>query len=166
MAIVWRDQMSIDGGIIDADHKCLIDIINDIDSIRIGPEMPTQVGAILARLSLYAQAHFQREERLQVAVTFTYGDAHHHHHLDLTRQLDAMRDEYEKIRSPHQTTVFRRSLIEFLRHWLLDHICQADMLMKPFVAEMRRHAEAMLPLDEAVRTDVSPAAGQHFARQP
>jgi hypothetical protein len=33
MAIVWRPQMAIDGGILDADHKCLIGLVNEVEAI-------------------------------------------------------------------------------------------------------------------------------------
>jgi hypothetical protein len=47
LAIIWRDQMSIDNGLIDNAHKCLINIVNDLDVIHADAGMPRQVTTIL-----------------------------------------------------------------------------------------------------------------------
>jgi hemerythrin len=85
MTIVWRKEMAIDGDVIDADHRCLIDIVNDVDGVRPGPAMPSELAVILMRLGAYARVHFQREERLQAAALFTDIDAHHRSHGALLR---------------------------------------------------------------------------------
>jgi hemerythrin len=64
MAITWRAQMSIDDGVIDDDHRCLIGLVNEADGITLGPAMPAELGVTLARLDAYTRIHFQREERL------------------------------------------------------------------------------------------------------
>jgi hemerythrin len=87
--------MSIDNGLIDNAHKCLINIVNDLDVIHADAGMPRQVTTILDRLNQYAQSHFQREERLQQAVGYKLSEAHHHRHRALTHELDAMRAEWE-----------------------------------------------------------------------
>ena len=157
MAIIWRDQMSIDNGLIDNDHKCLIAIVNDLDVIHPGAGMPKQVTAILRRLNHYAQSHFMREEQLQAAVGYTLADAHHHRHRALTHELDAMRVEWEIVRAPRDMIAFHRRLGEFLHHWLVDHILKDDLLMQPFAAELRHHSVGMTPLGEvdAPRADVA-----------
>jgi hemerythrin len=164
MAIVWRDQMSIDGGLVDEDHKCLIGIANDVEAVRPGSEMSRQVQGILVRLTIYAREHFEREERLQVAVAFPYMLAHHRDHIDLLRELETMGKEYEKALSVPQLAVFQSNLFEFLRHWLVDHICKADMLMRPFVAEMRLHAQGMVPLAKAVQARAAQLPQQQVGR--
>ena len=90
MAIMWRDEMSVDGGVIDDDHKCLIGLVNDVDLVKPGPEMKLQLQLILARLRAYAGVHFDREQRLQIASAFTYAQAHRARHRSLMRELDAM----------------------------------------------------------------------------
>lgn len=151
MAITWRQQMSIDEGVIDADHRCLIDLVNDVDAVMPGPAMPAELAVILARLHAYAGLHFEREERLQIQTAFTYQQAHHKRHASLLRDLDVMRVACEKAFSPQQLKEFHASLSDFLYHWLVDHIVKADVLMKPFVSEMKQNAPAMISLAEAVR---------------
>jgi len=145
--------MSIDKGQIDNDHKFLIGIINDVQLIQRGPNLPKLVLEILARLDVYASTHFEREERLQLAVVFPDADEHHQHHADLMSQLDIMRSEWASARAPHDMVAFHARLCDFLYHWLIDHILQHDLLMKPFVAEMRQHARE-ITLDAAVAAKV------------
>lgn len=150
MAIVWRDQMSVDRGIVDNDHKCLISLVNDVQVIRHGPNLPKQVAEILERVDIYARTHFDREEQLQSAVGFPGAEAHHQHHVDLTDALVAMRADWNIIRVPKAMMTFHRRLCDFLYHWLIDHILKEDLMMRPFVAEMRQHAKGFQTLDQAV----------------
>lgn len=151
MAIIWRDQMSIDGGLIDDDHRCLIGLVNGVDAVAPGSAAKADLILILTKLEIYARLHFEREERLQVAVAFTFQAAHHKRHNGLIRELRDMRSECDGIRDPQQLAVFHDRLRDFLYAWLVDHILKVDVLMKPFVAEMKKHAEAVSSLAEAVR---------------
>lgn len=150
MAIVWREEMSVDGGVIDADHKALIALVNEVDLIGPGAAMPAQLMAILGRLSSYARTHFDREQRLQLATGFTFAQAHEARHRTLLRELDTMCAECEH-GPPEQIEAFHARLRDFLHNWLCDHIIKADLLMKPFVPRMHRHALGAVGLAEAVR---------------
>jgi hemerythrin len=150
MAIVWREEMSVDGGVIDADHKALIALVNDVDLVGPGTAMPAQLMAILGRLGSYARTHFDREQRLQLATGFTFAQAHEARHRGLLRELDAMCAECES-GPPGQIEAFHARLRDFLHNWLVDHIIKADLLMKPFVPRMQRHAQDTVGLAEAVR---------------
>jgi len=150
MAIIWRDELVIDGGVIDDDHKCLIGLVNEVDLIGPGPTMAVELATILAQLRTYARIHFEREERLQIATAFPYAQAHRAGHRDLARELDAMRTEFETT-VPEQMGAFHGRLRDFLHHWLRDHIIGSDLLMKPFAAEMQRYSQATVALVEAVK---------------
>lgn len=156
MPITWRDEMSIDGGVIDNDHKSLIGLINDVEYIQAGPGLPKQVTVILTRLAAYAQAHFEREERLQSAVGYPLRDPHHFRHMALMHELDAMHAEWQIARAPKDMVAFHVRLCDFLRHWLMSHVIKDDLPMRPYVAEMRRHADGVGSLDEAVQAQAPP----------
>jgi hemerythrin len=160
---MWRDEMSVDDGVIDADHKCLIALVNDVDLVGPGPAMSAELTVILDRLSAYTRTHFDREERLQLATGFTYAQAHRARHRSLVRELDAMRAECET-EPPEQMVAFHARLRDFLFHWLRDHIVKADLLMKPFVPRIRRHAQAVVSLVEAVRSSEAEQAPEQVKR--
>ncbi len=93
MLIVWRDQMSVDGGLIDQDHRVLIGIINDFSATQPTPAAIPALQAILAKLDRYTQIHFEREEKLQRSIIYPFHDAHRRAHKDLIRQLSEVREE-------------------------------------------------------------------------
>ena len=140
MLIVWRDQMSVDGGIIDSDHKVLIGIINEFAAVEAtSPVVPTLKG-ILAKLDQYAKTHFEREERLQKSVSFPFHQAHVRAHEALIRQLSEVETQLNGATVATNTAEFaalHAKLADFLHHWLIDHIIGTDLRMKPFTKAMR-----------------------------
>ncbi|MEW6598956.1 MAG: hemerythrin family protein [Pseudomonadota bacterium] len=158
MAIIWRDEMSIDGGVIDEDHQTLIAIINEFFEIKEDLREFNELSKLLAKLHHYTEVHFGREEMLQRAAHYPYNDAHHHEHETLLRELAAVNaelDTYAPVEpgaavSPETLHAFHERVGLFLRHWLVDHIIKSDLRMKPFAAEMKGHAKTLKPLDQSV----------------
>jgi hemerythrin len=150
MAIVWRDQMAIDGGVIDDDHKCLIAIVNDFEAIVPGPGLERELETILDRLEAYGRLHFEREERLQAAASFPDAKAHARAHQDLLRRLIEMRAVGKAAQGRRQLAAYHDRLCAFLHHWLVDHIVTADLAMRPFVARIRAHTHDLGTLGRAV----------------
>ncbi|HXP73097.1 MAG TPA: bacteriohemerythrin [Stellaceae bacterium] len=140
MLIVWRDQMSVDGGVIDSDHKVLIGIINEFSAVEATASAVPMLKGVLAKLDQYAKTHFEREERLQKSVSFPFHQAHVRAHEGLIRQLSEVE---AKLNATAATTnaaelaALHTRLAEFLHHWLIDHIIGTDLRMKPFTKAMR-----------------------------
>jgi hemerythrin-like metal-binding protein len=122
-----------------------------VDEIKSGVAMQDGLSVILGRLSAYARLHFQREERLQISARFIYAKAHGLRHAGLLRELDGIRAECETEMDPVQLLAFRGRVSEFLHHWLVDHIIKTDVLMKPFVAEMRSAAAGVVSLAKTLQ---------------
>ena len=158
MALVWRDEMSIDGGVIDDDHKCLIELVNAVAALRPDQGMLTMLDVTIARLVTYAEVHFEREEKLQAAAAFIYAQAHRSRHRSIAREMAALLAECKTL-TRDALPQFHARLCDRLYDWLRDHILKADMMMKPFVAEMRRHGRLSESLSDAVRVRVEFAAG-------
>jgi len=143
MLIVWRDQMSVDGGLIDQDHRVLIGIINEFAATQPTAEALPALESVLAKLDRYTQIHFEREEKLQRAILYPFHEAHRHSHNDLIRQLSEVREELKTkaaTKSVEDLAAVHGRMGDFLHHWLVDHIIQADLRMKPYTAELRAHA--------------------------
>ena len=146
MLIAWRDQMSVDGGLIDEDHRVLIGIINDFASAEVTPSVIPLLAQILTKLDRYTKTHFEREEALQKAVNYPFHDAHRHAHKDLMRQLSDVRSELRAkaaARNASDIPAMHARLADFLHHWLIDHIIETDLRMKPYTKAMRTHADKM-----------------------
>ncbi|MDO8297442.1 MAG: hemerythrin family protein [Caulobacter sp.] len=160
MHIQWREEMTIDHGLIDNDHKYLISIMNEFCDSDPLEQSPDRLLNILSKLNTYTTIHFRREEALQRAVHYSFRDAHHHEHGDLLRALYSIHQGLFSLNAPvtedsEDTVVIpgapdpatpagrvvraHRKVAEFLRHWLIDHIIKSDLRMRPY-------AEAMLPI--------------------
>lgn len=172
MQIQWREEMAIDGGLIDGDHKHLISIMNEFCAASPTEDSRDRLLGILDRLNVYTTIHFRREEQLQRAVHYPYIDAHHHEHGDLLRELysihegltapvaappapDAAPDDGGAAAPPPPPTTDARSIVEahrmvaeFLHHWLIDHIIKSDLRMKPFAKRMAPMSQGMQPLKQ------------------
>jgi hemerythrin len=153
MALVWRDEMSIDGSVIDDDHKCLMVLVNEVAVLRPDQGMLVMLDVALARLVTYAEVHFEREESMQTAAAFIYAQAHRSRHRSIAREMAALLAECKTL-TRDELPRFHARLCDRLYDWLLDHILKADMMMKPLVAEMRRHARLSESLTGAVRVRV------------
>ena len=151
MTIQWREELSIDRGPIDQDHHTQIAIINSFETIEAGQKSAAKLAAVLAKLEQYGHAHFEREEKLQRMVGFPDAASHHQQHRILLHSLAGARAELAAVTSDEDLATFRAHMSGFLHDWLLDHIMQNDLLMKPFVRAMAPQAALIANLHAAVR---------------
>jgi hemerythrin-like metal-binding protein len=86
--------------------------------------------AELQRLHDYALLHFDREEKIAIAVGYEQTPGLHQSHQELMERLATVRSGFvtvEQSWSPELTKGFA----DFLRGWLIDHVIKEDLLMKP-----------------------------------
>jgi hemerythrin len=137
--------MAIDEGVIDEDHRHLIDIVNSFAERAERFGSVAEALELLLDLRFHAKAHFEREERLQLLAGCPFCAAHKKEHVDLVRRLDSIMRLAE-----HATLAdldeLSREVADLLHAWLVDHLLQSDLAMKPYVEEMRRHAGELPPL--------------------
>lgn len=150
MTIQWQDTMSIDGGVIDDDHRYLIGLVNELESVPPGAAMPSRVAAILARLEAYAHGHFEREEQLHSAVHAPAAEAHHFRHIALLCEVEANCNEWAMTRTPEETQQFYERLCAFMRHWVMDHIMKDDLLLISYIRAIRAQPDGIVPPDQPV----------------
>ena len=145
--IHWRSKMSVDGGVIDQDHKHLIEIINRFEKFAEHGLTREEGMEILFALRFYASTHFRREEGLQLRVNYSFYEAHKKEHEALISQLDML---IKKIsaddKTPIEAVAFRTSVL--LEHWLMDHVLHSDMKLRAYVEAIREHGAKLPPLDQ------------------
>ncbi len=142
MTIEWRRQMSVDGSVIDADHRHLIDIINRFENFVVDGLTADEALEILFALKFYAATHFKREERLQKLSLYPHDEAHAQQHEDLLGRLDGIISDLKEAGDRPLNEVAAETS-QLLREWLIHHVLESDLKMKPFVEAMRKEAEAM-----------------------
>lgn len=129
----WAEDMVIDHGPIDADHRQLIALVNRLHSATSQGEGRLVVGQILDELLAYTLEHFEREERLMASLKFPRFDEHREAHRRLLGSVQALLQAQADSRI---TTAARVSLL--LRDWLSLHIRREDRALRELLKARRR----------------------------
>jgi hemerythrin-like metal-binding protein len=153
MLIIWKDEFAIDGGIIDDDHKKIIEIINEIITAIRAQEHIGSVALALKALHEITTAHFFREESLQELSEFPDLSRHRTAHRKLLATLSHWVETVDKSVLCEDFSTQNDVLSEcktFLYRWILAHILADDMEMREYIEDMRRSGSALLSqkLDE------------------
>ena len=148
--IQWQDKFAIDNGIIDKDHRILFSLINRFNMNVPKFTSQRQVMPFMLSLKDYTQKHFEREEKLQKISGFAFCEDHMAKHTELITDLD---DLVIKVENANEDTinVLAAEIGQFLHNWLVSHVLDEDIGMKPYVERMREKADEMKPLRSPTR---------------
>ncbi len=135
MPIQWREAMRIGHPAIDADHQRLIEILNLFEESVANGSKPQVMGDILTGLLRYTEHHFEREEKVQKQVRYPFHDGHVQAHRELLKQVTAYRVRWDT-QDDVGKVAMTGELAAFLKGWLVNHILEQDLRMKPFVAPL------------------------------
>ena len=127
--IKWRDSLSVGVDSIDADHKKLLTIVNEMFEAVRDQKGSEHITIQVDKLIQYTQEHFVAEEAAMAKVHYPALDAHKRSHEKLIQEVAKFK---ERIDNSEEDTVI--PFYHFLRDWLLDHILEEDMKYKPFLA--------------------------------
>ncbi len=134
MPIQWRDQMSVGDAAIDEDHKKLLQLVNLYED-AIAKRNAFELKVAFQGLVEYAAGHFQREETLQERIGYPHCQSHHEEHQDLVERLNAFNGALA-VPGRHLEIAQASS---FLHDWIVEHLVQKDLKMKPFIEEAKKH---------------------------
>jgi len=137
---------------VDAQHRGLVDLINDFGALIMRKEgaRPADVVEMLDRLTLYAHQHFIEEEELMVAAHLDarYTESHREKHAKFIEEIGHLRGA---VRANNEGAA--RSLLDFLTHWLAYHILGSDHFMARQIAMIKAGASPQ----EAYAAQATPA---------
>ncbi|MEO5337291.1 MAG: bacteriohemerythrin [Magnetospirillum sp. WYHS-4] len=126
----WTEDLSVGIPAVDADHKVLIDLLNQIVKAKDGPEPISVIGTVLNVLGHYTDYHFTREELVQAAGGYPGLAAHHRIHESLKESVEQYRSRF--MADPASVDI--DDLYVFLKDWLVEHIMSEDKAFAPYVA--------------------------------
>ncbi|MGD0093757.1 MAG: bacteriohemerythrin [Planctomycetota bacterium] len=150
----WNESFVLGIPALDAQHKGLFDIANELDSAVYEGKEQTIVGQIIERLKEYCQYHFGTEERLMSENGYPGLHAHmlqHDHFTSTVAEFDAQNGAAAK-KVPLRIS-------SFLKEWMAEHIAIEDRKFVPFILRQppAKQAESKkMPLLVEVES-----AGQH-----
>jgi len=117
----WRSEYSLGHNAIDAQHKRLFELANDLHTAMTQGKGKGTLSETLDKLVAYTKTHFDNEESLMLAHHYPDYPAHKSAHDALTERVIQFQKEFEAGRVG--ITV---ELLQFLRDWLRTHIGETD----------------------------------------
>lgn len=135
----WADDMVIDGGPIDADHRVLVDLVNELHTATSQGQGRTVVESILHRVITSTQDHLRNEEQIMAQMGFPDLENHKIGHGHFMNELWAL----EKRMQAGSFTVAAQ-LSAVLRDWLSLHIRRNDKELLKFQRRQAREKSRAL----------------------
>ena len=129
MAIMsWLDSYSVNSSAIDAQHKKLFTLINNLHDAMSEGKGKEVLGSTLDSLVDYAKVHFADEERMLMKINYPELATQQAEHNAFVQKVFELQGQYRagKIALTLPT-------MEFLRDWLVNHILKVDKKYAPFV---------------------------------
>ena len=131
MPIQWRKEMSIDGGLLDDDHKYLFKLINEFEQIMDTFESEKILEA-LKKLQYYTVTHFAKEESFMRSVE-TSKEAYNEHvgkHIKLKEIVNNAITVFEKEITIDKQARIKDNILGLLQAWIVGHILKYDLPIK------------------------------------
>lgn len=129
----WADDMVIDEGPIDDDHKKLVDLVNELHtatSVGRGHEV---IEKVMTELISYTKEHLHREEQIMAALNFPNLERHRLGHKHFAEKLNKLQQQFE-----NGSITVASQLSSVLRDWLSLHIRRSDKEIKVFLHKNAR----------------------------
>lgn len=120
--MAWNDRLSIGVTVLDADHKKLIEMINELYDSIIAGFTKKDLRDVLHRLADYTQFHFAREEELFFRIAYPNAAIHKREHHSMAVWVTGMQSRIGEgsVAGPSLEVVV------YLKDWLFDHILNTD----------------------------------------
>ncbi len=117
----WESEFSTGIEIIDAQHKRIFQIINNLHEAILVENGPKILVFILDDLLEYAYYHFETEEPLLEKVDFSVVVSHKVIHVEIINKIVLIKEEL--LQGKKSLTL---ELVEDLRNWWFTHILEED----------------------------------------
>jgi hemerythrin len=124
----WSEIYSVRIGIVDTQHKNLVNILNELHQAMLGAQGKDKVGQVLLNLIKYSQVHFAMEEKLMQSHGYTDFPAHKAEHDQLASTVLEFQRKF--LSNEVGLTV---EMMDFLKDWLSKHILDSDKKYGPFL---------------------------------
>ena len=119
--ITWGPKLEVGIGIIDSQHKRLVDLINKLDEATKEGRAVETVGETLKGLIDYTHTHFTTEQELLKEHNYEDYKLHCREHRIFTDQIEIYRDRLDA-----GSLRISDDVMGYMRGWLLTHIGSSD----------------------------------------
>jgi hemerythrin-like metal-binding protein len=123
--ITWKDFYSVGEPSLDAEHKHIIGILNElVEAVELGSDHEI-LKSVLDRLVQYTMTHFKHEEEVMQEHDYPDFQRHKGLHDRLRQRTIDLRDNI--------TLVTGHDMLFFLKQWWMGHIQGEDKKYSPYV---------------------------------
>ena len=130
MELTWSKKMSVGNESIDSEHKKILDLVNEVESV-----IRTKDSLLFTRalnlLEETTRSHFENEEKIAQAIRFPFyqHDLEHRYILEEFQTINALLTANQG----RWSESIAEHYFMFLSTWAIDHIMEDDMKMKPLL---------------------------------
>ncbi len=128
--LVWNNTFSVQVKEIDEDHRRLVKLFNILSHSVVNGDATNYTEAVLEELISCTVWHFRHEERLMLKYGYEGFVEHKTEHQELIESARALQQKSLQEGKPVSSED-----IEFLEHWLTEHILVADMELGSHLAK-------------------------------
>ncbi|MDD2325820.1 MAG: bacteriohemerythrin [Alphaproteobacteria bacterium] len=128
----WNEKLVLGIPSIDAQHKQLVGMINELYAGFEAGTGRAVIGPILDRLINYTATHFKHEEAFFDQTGYPETSHHKKEHENLVKRVLEVQSQFKA----NKESVLTQDLMAFLRNWLVDHILGSD---KRYVSHLLAH---------------------------
>ncbi len=128
--ISWSEDFSVGIPLLDADHKHIIHLLQELYAVKGVDQAPK---AILAKLCAFAEGHFAREEEIMRRYGYPRLEEHQDQHRtfrEFIETLDRLREDAAGKARPVSEATCR-----FLEQWIAAHTLSADQAFGDFLRD-------------------------------
>ncbi len=122
----WKDAYSVNIGVVDSQHKVLVNLINELHQAMMAGTGKEQLGRILSNLIKYTQGHFNAEEGILLSHQYPNFVDHKAEHDRFTQTILDFQDKFQR-----NEIGLSIELMDFLKDWLVRHIMGVDKKYVP-----------------------------------
>ena len=135
LLIAWSDSLATGVGIIDEQHKHLVDLTNELwRACRLGgDELDFVFKETMSRMVEYVRFHFSFEQNMLQRVKYPVFAEHKAEHDSLIKTvLETTKDYADNKR------FVPNNFVRFLKDWIVSHIGHSDRRYAAYVADQMR----------------------------
>lgn len=132
--IVWSDMYTIEVPHIDAQHRQLLDIVNNFHAVVKAEQGQKPIFEVLNSLIHYSQEHFADEEALMERSSYPPEEMEKHKEIHEKLVSDIFQ-LHEQLTRDSRTISYDLEI--FLNEWLIQHILLVDKKLGPHCDKVR-----------------------------
>jgi diguanylate cyclase (GGDEF)-like protein/hemerythrin-like metal-binding protein len=141
----WKPELSVGIENIDKDHKRLIELTNTLINAINNEIPPEELLKIFNELEAYTHYHFEREEAFMnehctSADIHSMIQKHKEQHRYFIGELSKLKETLKRATS--KSVAYE--IVEFLLHWLLDHIINEDLKLTQCLKKSTAHTPSFI----------------------